>query len=102
MGAWRTGKGNSRSGMTNKGRKQIPLGNDNEGTAPGRGSAEDAVAEGEDAVAAVGELEGVGDQDAGEFVLGVEAADEGEDDFGGFAVEVAGGLVGEQDAGLGD
>ena len=56
----------------------------------------------EDAVAAGGEGDVVGDEDASEGVGAVQALDEGEDGLGGAGVEVAGGLVGEQDAGRGD
>ena len=61
-----------------------------------------AVAEAEGAVAAVGEFEVVGDEDAGERVLAVEGLEEGEDAVGGEGVEVAGGFVGEQEFGAGD
>jgi hypothetical protein len=55
-----------------------------------------AIAQAEDSAATRGEVEIVGDEDAGELMLAVQLLDEGEDSFGGFAVEVAGGLVGEK------
>ena len=61
-----------------------------------------AVAQAQDAAATRGEVEIVGDENAGQPVLGVQPLDEGEDGFGGFAVEVAGGLVGEEKPGAGD
>ena len=50
----------------------------------------------------MGEVEVVGDEDAGESVVAVEALEEGEDAVGGEGVEVAGGLVGEQEFWAGD
>ena len=61
-----------------------------------------AIAQTEDAAATRGEVEIVGDEDAGELMLAVQLLDEGEDGFGGFAVEVAGGFVGEKEARAGD
>ena len=61
-----------------------------------------AVAQAEDAAAARGEVEIMGDENAGQLVFGVQSLDEGEDGFGGFAVEVAGGFVGEEKPGAGD
>jgi hypothetical protein len=61
-----------------------------------------AVAQAEDSAAARGEVEIVGDENAGESMLAVQLLDEGEDRFGGFAVEIAGGLVGEKEFGAGD
>jgi hypothetical protein len=58
------------------------------------GRDESAFAETEDAVAAAGEVEVVGDQDAGQGVLAVQLLQQGEDALGGAGVEVAGGLVG--------
>ena len=61
-----------------------------------------AFTETEGAVAACGEGQVVGDEDAGEGVGLVERLQEGEDRFGGALVEVACGFVGEEDLGLGD
>ena len=61
-----------------------------------------AVAQAEDTAAARGEVEIVGDENAGQLVFGVQSLDEGEDGLGGFAVEVAGWFVGEEKPGAGD
>ena len=61
-----------------------------------------AIAQAEDSATARGEVEIVGDEDAGELVFGVQTLDEGEDGLGGFAVEVAGWFVGEEKYGAGD
>ncbi len=61
-----------------------------------------AIAQAEDAAATRGEVEIVGDEDAGESMLAVQLLDQGEDGLGGFAVEVAGWFVGEEKPGAGD
>jgi hypothetical protein len=60
-----------------------------------------AIADGDDAVGVVGDVRLVGDEDDG-VALGVEVVEEGHDLDGGFGVEVAGGLIGEDDGGLVD
>ena len=61
-----------------------------------------AIAQAEDGEATLGEVEIVGYEDAGQLVFGVQTLDEGEDGLGGFAVEVAGGLVCQEEPGAGD
>src|SRR4051812_16297523 len=61
-----------------------------------------AVVELDDAVGAGGDLGVVGDHDDGLVALGAEVGDGVEDFFAGGAVEVAGGLVGEEDVGVVD
>ncbi len=51
------------------------------------------IAQAQHAVAAAGEFEVVGDQDAGESVVAMQALDEREYGLGGASVEIAGGLV---------
>jgi hypothetical protein len=62
---------------------------------------DDAVADGDDAVGVFGDVGLVGDEDDG-VALGVEFVEEGHDLVAGLGVEVAGGLVGEDDGGLVD
>src|SRR5271155_3157675 len=59
---------------------------------------DDAVADGDDAVGVFGDVGLVGDDDDG-VAVGVELVEEGHDLVAGLGVEVAGGLVGEDDGG---
>jgi hypothetical protein len=59
-----------------------------------------AVADGDGAVGELGDLGVVGDDDDGGASFAVEAAELVDDGGGGFGVEVAGGLVGQDKAGL--
>ena len=63
---------------------------------------ERAIAQGEHAIAAACEAEMVGDEDGGQAMLALEALEQAEDGLGRGLVEIAGGLVGEQDGGFGD
>src|ERR1039458_9172622 len=60
------------------------------------------IAQAQDSPTARGELHIVRHQHAGELMLAVQLLDQRKDRLGGFSVEIAGGLVGQQQLGISD
>ena len=64
-------------------------------------ASDDAIADGDDTVGVLGDVGLMGNEDDG-VSLGMELIEEGHDLVAGFGIEVAGGLVGEDDGGAVD